>query len=429
MLEAAGMEFDHLWVMGLSDETWPTSPRPNPFLPIEAQRAARLPQGSAAESLEFARRLTSEWLACADEVVLSHPRREDDRELKASPLVAHVPVRAPALPDYASYRDTIHRARRLERSMDSKAPPLDQPAAVSSGTAVIRDHAACPFRALALHRLGAEGLETPHTGLDAMERGTLVHRVLAQVWSQLKTSSALGTIGAAGLDALLKRAAEEAVARIRRERPAALSGRFAQIEHERLVRLARAWLEQEKKRAGFTVIATEDKRRVEIGGLVFNARLDRVDEIAEDGPPTGAVGRRIVIDYKTSAPPAGAMLGARPDEPQLPLYLITAEPDAAAVAFAQVKAGEMRFTALARDGDLLPGVKAFAESRYRDRHGSWQELLAAWRAELARIAASFAGGDAEVDPRKYPQTCRHCDVKPFCRIYERLENALDADAA
>ena len=62
LLEAAGMEFDHLWVMGLSDEVWPPRPSPNPFLPIELQRTAKMPQGCAAESLDRARRFTDEWL-------------------------------------------------------------------------------------------------------------------------------------------------------------------------------------------------------------------------------------------------------------------------------------------------------------------------------------------------------------------------------
>ena len=420
VLEAAGMEFEHLWVMGLSDAAWPQSPCPNPFLPIELQRAAKMPQGSADESLELARRLTGGWLSCADELVLSYPQHEDDREFKPSPLILEVPEQILALPDYASYRDVVHRAREFERSVDSQAPPLDKTAVMSGGTAVIADHAACPFRAFAVHRLGAEGVRVPHTGLDAMERGTLVHRVLAHAWTQLKTSNALNAISVAELEALLKEAAEQAVARIKRERPTTLSGRFAEIEKQRLVRLALAWLEEEKKRGGFTVVATEDKRHVEIGGLALNARLDRVDETDD--------GRRIVIDYKTGKPSVGCMLGERPDEPQLPLYLVAAEPAAAAVAFAQVKAGDMRFVALARDGDLLPDVKAFAESRYRDRHGSWQEVVDAWRIDLARIATGFADGDAEVGPKEYPLTCRYCDVKPFCRIYERLENALDEDA-
>ncbi|OGA24968.1 MAG: DNA repair protein [Betaproteobacteria bacterium RIFCSPLOWO2_02_FULL_67_26] len=419
-IEATGMAFDHLWVMGLSDDAWPRGPRPNPFLPVELLRAAGVPQGSAAGMLGQARRLTGEWLSCAGEVVLSHPRREDDREFKPSPLIFAVPEQPLPLPGYASYRGAVHDLRKLERSEDAKAPPLGAATVERGGTAVIRDHAACPFRALARHRLGAEGLAAPHAGLDAMERGTLVHRVLALAWAQLKTRSALEAITGAGLDGLLRQAAEDAVARIRRERPTVLSGRFAEIEKRRLVRLARAWLDVEKRRGGFTVLATEDKRRIEIGGLTLNARLDRVDQ-AEDG-------RRVVIDYKTGKASPGAMIGARPDEPQLPLYLVSTEPDAVAAAFAQVRAGDMKFAGLARDADVLPDVRTLPDGKLKQAEPSWARQIDAWRADLARIAAGFAGGNAEVDPKRYPDTCLYCDVKPFCRIYERLENALEEDA-
>ena len=192
--------------------------------------------------------------------------------------------------------------------------------------------------------------KTPRTGLDAMERGILVHHVLAQVMEQLKTKNALDAIDDDDLEAMLMHAAKEAIAHIRRDRPASLSGRFAEIEQRRLVRLAREWLNEERKRSEFAVIAIEDKRSIEIGGLALTTRLDRVDEFGD--------GRRIIIDYKTRAPSVSTMLGDRPEEPQLPLYLVTAEQDAVAVAFAQVRIGDMRFVALARDSDLLPGMKA-----------------------------------------------------------------------
>jgi len=418
-LEATGMQFDHLWVMGLSDDAWPRAPRPNPFLPIELQRAAGVPQGSAAGMLELARRLTHEWLSCAGEVVLSFPQREEDREFEPSPLILGVPERPLALPDYASYRDAVHHLRAIERGTDAKAPPLRE-SAVRGGASVLRDQSACPFRALALHRLGAQKLEAPHVGLNAMERGTLVHRTLARIWAQLKTRDALDAMPQAELEALLAQAAEDAIARIRRERPTVLTGRFAAIETRRLARRALEWLAVEKRRGAFTVLATEVERRIETGGLALETRLDRVDETDD--------GRRIVIDYKTGEAAPGDMLGERPDEPQLPLYLTGAEPDAAAAAFAQVRAGDMRFAGLARDPDLLPGARTLPDGKLRQAAASWGQQVEAWRAAIARVAAGFAAGEAEVDPKRYPHTCRLCDVKPFCRIYERLENALDEEA-
>lgn len=424
VFEAAGMAFDHLWVMGLSDEAWPSQPRPNPFLPAELQRTAGLPQGSVDASVELAYRLTDAWLNAANEVILSHPRHGGDhdvRELAPSPLIAHIAVAELVLPDYASHRDLIHEARRIERVKDDEVPAIwtgNGAKGIAGGTAVIKDQATCPFRALAIHRLGAEGTNTPRSGLDAMERGTLVHYMLAQVWSQLKTKSELDTIGDEDLEAMLMHAAEDAVARVQRTRTAMLSARFAAIEQRRLVRLAREWLNEDKKRGGFTVIAIEDKRSIEIGGVTLTTRLDRVDELDD--------GRRVVIDYKTRAPHVVSMLGDRPEEPQLPLYLITAELGAVAVAFAQVKTGEMRFAGFARDSDVLPGTKAFSESRHGDQYGSWDNLVAAWRTTVANIAADFFSGHAKVDPKKYPHTCSNCDVRALCRIYERIGGEVAA---
>jgi len=417
VLETSGLTFDCVWIMGLGDQNWPPPQRPNPFLPLAVQRAAGLPQSSAAETLETARRQTERWCASAGEVILSHALREDDRELRPSALIAQVPAMEPEIAIHADYRAAIHATRALELVADDKAPPLADGHVVGGGTGLLKDQAACPFRAFAVRRLHAMSPEVPHTGLDALERGNLVHGVLAKVWMQLRTSAALHSIANAELDAMLATAADEAMARIQRERPAALSGRFADIEKRRLTGLARAFLEEDRKRGDFTVIAVEDKRGMAIGGMQLNARLDRVDETAD--------GRRIVIDYKTGNANPGDMLGERPEEPQLPLYVITGEPDAAAVAFARVKTGDMAYVGLARDGDLLPGVKAHADSRHRDQYPFWPDLLAAWRSDLERIALQFASGVSAVDPKRYPQTCQFCDVQPFCRIRERLGEPVE----
>ena len=65
VLESAGMSFDHLWVMGLSDEAWPIHPRPNPFLPLEAQRQARVPEASLEATLALDAAITRGWRSAA----------------------------------------------------------------------------------------------------------------------------------------------------------------------------------------------------------------------------------------------------------------------------------------------------------------------------------------------------------------------------
>jgi len=409
LIEAAGMTFDHLWVMGLSDEAWPAPAHLNPFIPVRLQRAAGVPNASPAAALERARALTTEWLGCAGEVVLSYPRRDGERDLAPSPLITAVNEGDLKLPEYPTWRDAIHRDARIERMHDSRAPALPPTEAAHGGASVIKDQAACAFRAFAVHRLRAEGIGSPHTGLDAIERGTLVHRVLASVWERLERKDALDAIDGAELEALLAGAADDAIGRKRRDRPTTLGGRFAAIERNRLVRLARAWLDHERGRSGFTVLATEGQRAAGLGTLKLSLRLDRIDQLAS--------GERVVIDYKTGRAAVPSMLGERPDEPQLPLYLTVAEPDAAAVAFAQVRAGDMRFVGLGRAAGLLPGTKTPPVS--------WDEQRAEWRAELERLAGEFAAGNAEVDPKRPAHTCRLCDLQPLCRIHERAEGAAE----
>jgi len=410
-LEAAGMRFEHRWVAGLTDEAWPPPPHPNPFLPLRVQEAAGVPGATPAAALEFAQRLTGEWLAGGGEVVLSHPLREGDRDLAASPLAEPVAAADLALPEYPRWRDAIHRSAALERVADATAPALAADGPVRGGAGLLKDQAACPFRAFAARRLAAAAIELPHAGLDAAERGILVHRVLETVWRGLGSKRALDGIGAAELAALLAGAAERAVDAARAQRPTTLAGRFAAIERDRLVRLAREWLEVERKRGDFTVLPVEDRRTVAVGALALTLRLDRVDETA--------AGERIVIDYKTGEAALGSILRPRTEEPQLPLYATAAEPGAAAAAFAQIRAGRMRFVGLAREEGLLPGVPTPAAAERSGAQADWPAQVAFWRGELERLAVEYASGRADVAPRKGPATCRECGLQPLCRVHER----------
>jgi len=416
IFEAAGLEFDHLWVSGLTDEAWPLAVRPNPFVPLALQKKAGVPQATADASLARDKRITAGWLAAAGEVVVSHPLREKDRDLLMSPLIATVPAGtwgALNVADYLRYRDVIHRACSLESITDVVAPALAV-SAVRGGARVLADQAACPFRAFARYRLGAQPMEAPVTGLNAADRGTLIHALLKSIWDDLKNSATLGSIEPAKLDKVIENAAAAAIAEVGKKRPGALEGRFAQLERERLAGLAREWLEVEKRRPGFEVVASEESREFKAGGLTLQGRIDRMDRMEDGG--------HALIDYKSGKTSVSGWLGERPDDPQLPLYASNAKGNVAAVVFAKVNVGDMKFEGLARSEHVMPGASTLGKSRVKlaKRYVSWDDLIAGWERELEALGRGFASGDARVDPKRLLKTCELCDLQPLCRVHERL---------
>jgi RecB family exonuclease len=216
---------------------------------------------------------------------------------------------------------------------------------------------------------------------------------MKELWSELKGSEGLKRDTAAAIEKAAQKAVEEAQ----------LDEPFAALERKRLAKLAREWLEVEKARPPFTVVAMEDKRKLAVAGLELNGRIDRLDRLEAGG--------HALIDYKTGKPTPNDWIGERPDDPQLPLYALNAKEDIAAVTFAKLKTGEMRYMGFSNRKDLIPDVRPAKD---------WAALVEGWKKELEALGAGFASGDARVDPKKLLQTCRYCDLQPLCRVYERV---------
>lgn len=415
VLEANALEFYILFATGLTDEEWPQPPNPNPFLPLSVQRRLNVPHAGADWQLAFARRTIAGWRACAKEIRFSYPLRDGDRELRPSPLLCEVPEAQPAAENAALYRSAVFatRAQEIETLADFKAPPLPAGVKVSRGAEFFKNQAACPFRAFAIHRLGAEGVEAAHAGLDARDRGLLMHRAAENLWKELKSSKQLALASEEELKAAAGRAAADALESTRKARPDVMTPIFTALEQERVAALLMRLLELEKNRAPFELLAREEKRRVTVAGIEVSTRPDRMDRL-EDGS-------RVILDYKTGKwAGVGDWLGERPDEPQLPLYAVSAgRDDVAAVAFVQLHAQDVLFKGLSREKDLLPGVYTLAENKAVAKQcADWKDLFESWRTMLENLVREYLDGRADVSPKDYPTTCRDCDLGPFCRVKE-----------
>jgi probable DNA repair protein len=301
----------------------------------------------------------------------------------------------------------------LEPFEDEQAPPVEQDAVVSGGTALFGDQAACPFRGFAHHRLHAEAIERHARGIDARVRGNLVHDTLERLWNELGDASRLASTDAESLAQRLADCARAAVEDERARRPHSWTPRFVELEVDRLARSVGVWLEQERERASFTVEACEQSETLEIGGVRVRVRLDRVDRLTTR--------RRAILDYKTGKDRTPAWFEARMDEPQLPLYAVHARAASVdAVALVHVRPEGASVRGVARESGLLPGVKAFAETKQVEEFGDFDGLLAQWREWLEQLAREIRDGRATVAPKNPPQTCRLCDLRPLCRVDERL---------
>jgi len=416
LMEAAGLEFDRLWVMGLDDETWPPSPRPNPFLPFALQRKERMPHASAERELEFARQLTERLLKSAPEVVLSHAENAGDEQRRPSPLILPLPVLRPEdLPPPASgVAVRQYAARALTQITDDRAPELAAGSRVSGGTSLLQFQAACPFRAFAQLRLGARAPEEPEPGLDAKTRGTLVHEALRFLWEAIQSHERLCALNETERETAIQAAIDKAVEHAARDRAQTLSGRFREIEHQRLVQLMHQWLDVETQRAPFRLHTAEKETVLRLGGLELGGRIDRIDTL-EDGTVA-------ITDYKTNQPSPKDWQGERPDEPQLPAYAVGRDPPlpVGALMFAQLRLGKgFGFKGLAASDGIAPKVEAAED---------WPAQLAQWRTTLDKLADDYRRGDARVDPKEFPKTCTYCGLTALCRVHEQGIAPVESDA-
>lgn len=425
-LESSGMCFDHLWVLGLHDAALPSSPSPNPFIPLPVQRRHRMRRCDAVREQHFAEQVAARLFSCAPQVVASWPSREQNAEMRPSPYLSAIADGVPPLADSAAPDRVVWLARpELEALVDSQGPPVSSRRSFTGGTGIIKDQALCPFRAFAHHRLRAERLDVPDVGIDSMSRGTLVHTVLELFWAQVVDQSALEAMDEEKLRICLDDAVARALDRLERERRCDLPARQRQVEQRRLFSLARQWLEIERRRGRFRVTASEQSRQVTVGALTIRTRIDRIDQL-EDGTCA-------IIDYKTGRPDPLQWLEERITEPQLPIYCLALPPGsigAAMFAVVRSKEAESGFSGLARDLSGWPGATSRPlEARLAEKGWeSFDEVLAHWQASLPALGDAFAAGVAAVDPVDPVLACQYCDLTGLCRILEQetlLREAAD----
>jgi ATP-dependent helicase/nuclease subunit B len=412
VLEASGMAFDALWVVGLAADRWPRGPDPNAMLPIAWQRERGIPRANSSGELTFARALTAGFAAAASEVVFSSASTIDDRPSSPSALIMAypewpLPTSPPAWPRI------IATHQRLESVADDHAPRLAPGSMAPGGSRIVASQSDCPFQAAARHRLAAEPWPVTLGGLSPRERGELVHWAMAAFWNVAGDQATLVAFDTAGEKQAVEAAVESALAQFPAMRWRSLPTLVRAAEATRLERLLHAWLEIERARPPFTAQGVEANSTVDLASLTFRLRFDRVDALADGGTA--------IIDFKTGRAERPALwFDPRPRATQLGMYVL-AQRDAhpgvkvRAAAYAQLRPDAVAAVGLAADASAWPALSQVTQVS-GCKLDDWQALEAWWRSQLVALAAEIAAGNAVVSPRQKPLACRTCCLQPLCRI-------------
>ena len=397
--------YDGIWVAGLTQETLPQPPSPDPFVPLAAQLGAGWPAASAAGRLGEAHALLGAWRAATEHLVLSAPRRAEDVVLLPSALLA--PWRAGAPERFAPLPWLPERVRRdgqLEPWRDAGVP-WDGPV-LPGGTRSLELQNACPFRAYAELRLGCTPLGLSEPGVPADLRGQLLHAALQGLWGELGGSDGLAALAPQALRGRIEVCVEQAAEQLLGELSAPPSSAALARERRRAVRLIEQLCALERTRTPFTVRAAEQAVPLTLAGRRLEVRVDRVDRCAD--------GSLAILDYKSGRPVRADWTGERPSHPQLLAYLAAFGPSVRALATVHLTAREIGFFGIAAEEGLLPELEVLKGA---DEPGdAWGARVAAWDALLERLAGAFAAGEAVVDPK--PDACDYCHLAALCRIGE-----------
>jgi exodeoxyribonuclease-5 len=415
MLEAAAAPLDAIWVMGMNDHAWPPPARPNPLLPASLQRAANAPNACARVQAEFAQVIHQRLLYSAPEVVFSWSHKDGERELRPSPLLEAIAVGTAVLAPAATMAEQLAVPVDMQWLKDHQAPPVTEGEEVRGGTGLLRAQAICPAWGYYQYRLGARALDEPVEGLDAMDRGILLHAVLQCFWDG-RNSVDLQGMDTDSLYAAVAIAVEAGIRLFAGAREEQLPQQFAALEKQRLQRLVMSWLEYEKARDPFAVLECERRVSLQVEGLQVNLVLDRVDALPD--------GRLVVLDYKTGANVSHKSWAEdRITEPQLPIYaaLALSGEQVAAVCFAKVRPNEQKFIGIADATDLLPDVKGLEDVRKlfpENRFPDWAALIHHWQTSVQTIALEIRDGEAAIRFDS-EDALRDCEVMPLLRLPER----------
>ncbi len=438
---ARGLGFDDLFLCRMHEHAL-ARPQPNFFVPYKLARVLGMPWASR-EHRQRADEDLLRQLGYAEDIRISYAATADGEEKSIHPLLL------PAGTEIARRENEWHGTyapQDFEELEDICAPPVHHEKELKGGLiALVKEQAACPFRAFAMVRLGIKTPPSLVRWVTPQQRGSLLHALLRNIWEDLADLKTLREITDEELSARIDKSATALLIKSTRRLVFLRDEMIRTAEKRFLTEMAEMLLlwEKHERSKGFDVDLLEEKTSAGVrelpplatlvsdaeGGSRFELRVDRMD-VFEKG--------KLLIDYKTSRNISSANLrGARPREPQLIIYSLALK-DIKGFGFVSFSLRE----GVKTDGYAMFDNELFPVSPTKDAGQSPHIrlpkktcLISPAELEKMQLAvknllAEHLRGQAAVDPREAAD-CRYCGYASLCRIGESakiMNDGMEAPA-
>lgn len=372
-LEAAGMQFDGLWMAGFGADQWPPAARPLPLMSRELQQRYEMPDATPEDTANYASSVLHRLRSSAAECVFSYPATISDAQQLPSALLADLEPES-STSDPGWYAATLVNSAQIVEATD-RVPAAQQDEKVIGGAGTVNRQLSEPFSAFAFGRLGVRWLQEYRPGIAANIRGNLIHDTLRKLYADRPTSSDIGSWSAEQLAGRISAALDDAFGRHTRYADTQL-GMLLGLERERAEELMRSVVELDRGRGEFRIVSVEEKIETTIGSIGLSLRSDRIDRLADE--------TCVIFDYKTGATKSFLKSG-EPTDMQLVVYASVVDDIVSGIGLYNV---DKQDVVISGAGPAITG------------QDDWDEKLGAWMHEVTEACSQIARGDVRVNRKQ-----------------------------
>tara|TARA_R110002096_G_scaffold124002_1_gene268075 strand:- start:8674 stop:11265 length:2592 start_codon:yes stop_codon:yes gene_type:complete len=391
-LEAAGAEFDALWITGLSSENWPPAGTPSPLISKRLQEAREMPDSTPDDTLQYARNVLQRLVGAAPDVVCSFALNVDDAEQSLTDLLDTFAVDKKAPNADPGWYAGLLLPLGETVVVDDPVPRVGVGERLRGGASVIQRQISEPLSAFVVHRLGARAIFPQAFGIPAPLRGNLLHDALSHLYGELPSSDVVRNWLDSDLESRVDAAINSAFVRYEKNADTVLRHLFS-LERLRLKRLLHQFVVLDAERPDFKVASVEGEFEFISGNIQLDLRFDRFDQF-EDG--TFAI-----LDYKSGAKKKLFSKKGDIEEVQLFVYTLATDATVSALALVNIDSREITFAGAGR------GFTDEAE---------WPDLLQQAQEQIAIACKDLAAGDVRIATSQHVQDARR--LNPLSRFSE-----------